>query len=112
MKLYLLVVPLVVLLLPVKVGATGILSLKNISSNNSDGGECLIRNEKYWKIIKDFYGSISLVSLYFIHPFKPNASTLALSSTLLQEIPKSMFYLHIFFSTSHFLSKFAMTDKW
>lgn len=73
-----------------KVSAINTLSLEKFGRDNIDG-ECQIRNEKYWTTIREFYGSVNLVSIYFIHPFKPNASTFTLSNTLLQQIPKSMY---------------------
>lgn len=50
---------------------------------------CKISNEELWNVIERFYGSSNLVSIYFIHPQKPNASQFDLSSALLQGIPKS-----------------------
>lgn len=51
--------------------------------------ECTVRNGDYFKIIEHFFGSVSLISLYFIHPNEPSASSLDLSNNLLNQIPKS-----------------------
>lgn len=86
MILHRFVVSLLVLLLRNGMGAS--ISLQSFDPIDSDG-ECAIFNEKYWTIIEEFYGSINLISFYFIHPNKPNASTFHLSSTLLNQLPKS-----------------------
>lgn len=93
MNLYLLIVQLLVLLFPNKISATK--SLVDLDSVHSEN-ECQILNEKYWTIIEEFYGSINLISLYLIHPAKPNALKFALPTTLLEQIPKSMLILLIF----------------
>lgn len=59
-----------------------------ISSNSTN--ECEIMDKNYWTTIQQFYGSVNLISIYFIHPHKPNSSNLKLSSILLEQIPKSM----------------------
>lgn len=88
MKSYLSLVQLVLLFHAIKMSAL-------ISSEFPDlwdsKNECKIFNEKYWNFIEEFYGSINLVSLYFIHPFKPKPSTFSISTTLLEQLPKSMF---------------------
>lgn len=62
-------------------------------ADSTEFNECTIFNEKYFKLIEQFYGSINLISLYFIHPNLPNGSQFDLSSILLEQIPKSKIFL-------------------
>lgn len=64
--------------------------LENVIASDSEES-CRIINEDYFKVMKQFYGSVNLISLYFIHPNKPNASSFELSNDLLSQIPKSNF---------------------
>lgn len=61
--------------------------------------ECKVLNGDYYKIIEHFYGPVNLISIYFIHPNEPSASSLDLSNDLLNQIPKSNIihqYYHTF----------------
>lgn len=62
---------------------------KSTTSNPEES--CRIINDDYFKVMEQFYGSVNLISLYFIHPNKPNASSFELSNDLLIQIPKSNF---------------------
>lgn len=50
---------------------------------------CEILDEELWNVIEWFFGSSNLVSIYFIHPHKPNGLQFDLLRALLEEIPKS-----------------------
>lgn len=71
-------------------GIDQITALNSISDSDSNV-ECNIVNHQYWNIIKQFYGSTKLISLYFIHSNDSNPSHFDLLHTLLEQIPKSKF---------------------
>lgn len=84
--------------------------LENLIGSNSEES-CRIINEDYFKVMKQFYGSVNLISLYFIHPNKPNASSFELSNDLLSQIPKSnfsdIFPFHFEFRYLYFFTVFS-----
>lgn len=53
---------------------------------------CKIQNDNYYKVIQQFYGSMNLISFFFIHPNKPNALSFDLSNHLLLQISKSKYF--------------------